>query len=825
MSDLIQRNYYKIFTGSNQTDGFDKINLGYEGATSEILLKKDNYTYFHVPFFAESQRLVDSTLIGDGAIPGPIPAMADRILKKQGGYGTNTPWGNTTQIRDGTWLCSWLYAEPGEQPQWLDRYFNPGRLSVKRVLEFKANVFDYETNIIEYIKQDPIYYDVPSTMTLDPGVWYQYFHQGENSNQEIVKTYNGLSGEKIRIEIEDWSCLCPLISRPVDSSIYNNTITVDNFTLDWIKNISEPGYIGRSVLNFDNNDFINCRALYSSSYNLLNEFTLSMWVYNKNWPEGTSTQLAGNVSNGGYGLFYNDLKSAPYFVVPETNYGHLFYFNQNGEIYFERNLQRTPLNRIIPNFVGVNSEHEVVVVDSVTRRLYKYNHLGEVLGQSRRSNGDFFTPRGEPRVSIIDGDNNTHVVTTSGTYIFDQNLIFTSYLSSQPYSNNETLAFNINGVLNREPNSVDVKFDLYGNKWVIKTDNKLYLNNQIFTTPGTVITNIAIDPENNLWVLADKNDIYKYDPFTKRLLSQFKVGINSITVDFKTISFIYDYNRDLGTKTWYAIIIHSNEQNLYQTTLDGNVKNVTFLPTRLDIKYPITEDQNPSLLTFRSKGDFTGYEWKRIFNKVVYDNKPQLQFKIAAQQKNRIFTPFKQVLSVPVDELVDEAWYLFTCTYQNHEMKIFINNTLAGIKYPPSDLDLIYELKNDFYIGTPGGRTDNLNREINSKSLIWNGYIDTVRIYDYALTTSKIQALLREKIQGQNITWSVPTAPLQYIETIDQFFKHRLPGQKSPFFKLKLSGLKITDPVIRQRIESEISLIVSQLSPAYSRLLSIEWLD
>lgn len=825
MSDLTQRNYYKIFTGSNQTDGYEKVNLGYEGSTSEITLKKDNNTYFHVPFFAEVQKLTESTLIGDGAIPGPIPAMADRILKKQGGYGTNTPWGNTTQIKDGTWLCSWVYAEPGQQPQWLDRYFDPGRLSVKRVLEFKANIYDYETNIIEYVKQDPVYYDVPSTMTLDPGVWYQYFHQGENSNKEIVKTYNGLSGEKIRMEIEDWSCLCPTVSRPVDSSIYKNTITVENFTNNWIKNIFEPGYIGRSVLNFDNNDFINCKALFNPSYNLLNEFTLSMWVYNKDWSKGNSTQLAGNISNGGYGVFYNNLISAPYFVIPETTYGHLFYFNQNGEIYFEKNLQRTPLNLIIPNFVGVNSEHEIVAVDTITRRLYKYNHLGEVLGQSRRSDGGFFTPLGEPKASIIDGNNNTHVVTTSGTYIFDQNLIFTTYLSSQPYINNETLAFDTEGNLIREPSSNDVKFDIYGNKWVIKLDNKLYCNNQIFTTPGNIVTNIAIDPENNLWVLTDKNKIYKYDPFTKQLLKEFEVGINSNNINTKTISFIYDYNRAQGTKIWYAIIVHSEEQNLYQVTLDGNIKNLTFLPTRLDVRYPVTEGQDPSLLTFKCKGDITGYEWKRIFNKVIYDNKPQLQFKIAAQQKNRVFTPFKQILSVPVDSLVNDTWYLVTCTFRNHEMQIFINNTLAGTKYTPSDLDLIYELKNDFYIGTPGGKTDNLNKEINTRSLIWNGYIDTVRIYDYAITKSMIQALLREKIQGQDIIWNIPTASLQYIETIERFFKHRLPGQKSPFLKLKLSGLKVTDSAIKQRIETEIQLIVSQISPAYTKLLSIEWLD
>ena len=36
MSDIKQREYYKIFTGTNQEGGYDKIHLGYEAETTEI---------------------------------------------------------------------------------------------------------------------------------------------------------------------------------------------------------------------------------------------------------------------------------------------------------------------------------------------------------------------------------------------------------------------------------------------------------------------------------------------------------------------------------------------------------------------------------------------------------------------------------------------------------------------------------------------------------------------------------------------------------------------------------------------------------------------
>lgn len=812
MSDLKQRTYYKIFTGSNQADGLDKIHLGFEGNTSEITFKKDNITYFHMPFFAQSQLLTDSTLIADGAIPGPIPAMADRIYKKQADYSKNTPWGNTIQIKDGTWLCSWLYSAPGQQPQWLDRYYDPGRLSVDEALELNVNIFDY-------ISHDPVYYDVSSQMTLDPGVWYQYFHQGEITNQNIVSTYGGLSGNRLRLNIDDWS------ATPFDKSNYNNTTTIFNFEQSWVKNVYDPGYLDRNVLDFNNNSFIDCRVIYDSSYNLLNEFTISFWLYNSSWQNATSTQLIGNLSRGGYGVFYDNLKFYTYYAIPETTYGHLFLFNQNSEIYFEKNIQRQAEINSMPVFTGMNSEFETVVVDASAQKVYKYNHLGDILAQSKVADGSFYSLPGVPKTAIIDGNNNTHVITTSGTYIFDQDLILTSALSSQPYTNNELLVHDISGNLIKEQNSLDVKFDISNNKWSIKTDNNLYYNDTLFVFPGISATNIAIDPENNLWVLADINDIYKYNTTTKTLISHFKVGVESSAPDIKNITFINSYNRNTASSTWYAVIVHSYEQTTYQVTLDGEIKTAINLSTYLDIRNPLTETEDRNLLTFNCKGDYTGYEWKRIFNNINYKNKHQLQFKIAAKQPIKGFNPTKYSLSVPVNFLVDETWYLITCTYKDGKMNLYINNNLQESKTIPNNYEITFNYKNDLFIGTPCGKIENLNTEINSTALIWNGYFDTVRIYDYAMDANMIQAFLREKVLAQNIIWNIPTTSIQYVETIERFFKHRLPGAKSPFFNIKLSGLSVTDPGIRLKIENEIKLAVSQIQPAYSKLLSVEWLD
>jgi DNA-directed RNA polymerase subunit K/omega len=52
-----------------------------------------------------------------------------------------------------------------------------------------------------------------------------------------------------------------------------------------------------------------------------------------------------------------------------------------------------------------------------------------------------------------------------------------------------------------------------------------------------------------------------------------------------------------------------------------------------------------------------------------------------------------------------------------------------------------------------------------------------------------------------------------------------MPGSKSPFFKIKLSGTKITDPAIREIIEKDIKLAIEQIKPAHTELLKVEWVN
>lgn len=822
-SHITQREYYKIFTGTNQDKNNEKLHLGYEASTTEITLKKDQVTFFHVPYFASTLHIQDSNLIGAGAIPGPIPAAADRVLKKLGGYSNTTLWGDSKQRQDGTWLCSWLYALSSETPQWLDRYYNPGNLSYEEALSQNVNLLTYQ-------KHDPVYYDIPSTLTFESGVWYQYHHQGEKSAASFIKTFAGEDKTRLCLEIDDWRNIETGSQTPIDNSIYNNSIFVENFTSSFVEEEQSPGYIDRNILSFKNNNFVNCQVTYSDNYNFNNEFTIALWVKSDNWSQSPSTQFLGNLNRGGYSVFYDNLKYYPFFVITETTYGHFFMFNQEGLLYNEKNSQIVygqPTNFINTH---INCEGELIAVEgpidssivSEVNKAYKFNHLGELLSVTRDSNNNTITMLGIPKLSILDKDNNTIVITTSGTYTFDYDLVLTNFLSSDPYIPNQQICFDLSGTLIKQTNCRDIKFDSNNVKWHIDLTGKLYYSNILYTDI-TDATNIHVDPDNNLWVLAGTNKIHKINTNTKQIISTFYVGLDATAVDIKNISFIYSYTRSTQEKIWYALIYHSDEKTLYQVTLDGIIKQSIFLPQKLNVLEPETATQDLNFLSFTSKGDFTGYEWKRVFHNVLYKNQPQIQFKISVNEPLISNRNILYKISVPVPYLVDNEWHLIVATLKNKQLSLYINNFLRDSTTISPELQINYIYKNNLFIGCPSGKSENLNKEINSQALIWDGYIDTVRIYNYAIDSSLIQYFIKEKIQGDNIVWNINTAPLQYVESIDRFFKHRVPGYKSNFFNIKINQSQITDPELRKMIENDILTALSNTIPKNTEVLNIEW--
>ena len=69
----------------------------------------------------------------------------------------------------------------------------------------------------------------------------------------------------------------------------------------------------------------------------------------------------------------------------------------------------------------------------------------------------------------------------------------------------------------------------------------------------------------------------------------------------------------------------------------------------------------------------------------------------------------------------------------------------------------------------------------------------------------------------------MPTGLQNYLEEIERFFKHKLPGMKSQYYNIRIVGLGIEDQTIRDLVEDIIRNTVTKISPIYTELLNIIW--
>ena len=60
---MSSRNYNKLYVHTNREEGSEKLLLGYQNDTKEIILLKDEETTFHIPFFTNPVLLMDSGFV------------------------------------------------------------------------------------------------------------------------------------------------------------------------------------------------------------------------------------------------------------------------------------------------------------------------------------------------------------------------------------------------------------------------------------------------------------------------------------------------------------------------------------------------------------------------------------------------------------------------------------------------------------------------------------------------------------------------------------------------------------------------------------------
>lgn len=825
------RNYNKLYVNTDREEGSEKILLGYENDTKELILSKNQETIFHIPYYTKTVNLATCTLIQDGATAGTYPAASDRIYKNRKDYGKTTANGEPTDVADGVWYCSWLYKDDNGGVQWMDRYYNPGA--------FVQNIaFSQLSEGLSYKKHDPVYRDVPTKMLLEQGVQYRYFHVGEEYAKEMVTTFGGISGEHLKLSLDGWG------TDNIDSSNSSQKVFIitDGLPSDIYTVTTQSDRVTATNINFDNSHKTTVYLEYSTSYGFLHEYTLSFWGYSKNWNASQTTQLVGNFSTkGGTGVFIDTLSSYPFFVIPETAYGHMLYVNESFSQFLDQSLHPAVSLTATPLFAAIDSDNNVIIVNADrSHKVKKLDHTGKLITETSLVNAD------EQPMQLLCGQNDAIIVITDkARYTYDTNFnllkttlweTLSTTVAAFAYDIEEDTAELIS------TNDVnDCKF-IGHDKWSLSaTDGNLYVKyagedeETLFAEFTNTGHTFGIDPYDRIWVIHGNNTISVYDTKAEPgsdPLFEFQVGLDRPYAR-KNISFICKYDRANNSREWKCIIYYGDSyQNLenpqfYVVDMKGSLNQVVDILSLFDLHTIQMLRQSQEYMEFFGRGDFTGYERRRVFNKISpYNNKPQIILRSMLKDSSGSslpYTQFKQFYSTKSWNY--ESWQHIALTLKNRTFSLYNNGLLVAELPYSGKYEMTYELQPSFFIGSPVGAQYGFNQEIGNTTAIFNGLIQDVKIFDYAIESKNLEMFQRAAIPGQNIYWTLPTPSVQYIETIERMFKNKIPGAKSSFFNLKICGTGIKDLTTRAIIEEEIRSIVEKIKPVYANFLKVNWVD
>lgn len=541
------RQYDKLFTGTNQINGYQNASFGYNSYVTTLDLPPDNITYFHTPqdmYPYDKININDCGLIESGAIGGDTPMVSDKIFKKAADYKYNTPFGAPLDEETGAWLCSWLKSNTGTewnttvhyerdmlvnyenktykciennvgiQPNldntkweemedtssiWVDRYYNPKHYTATQALQVSGQYVSY-TSKFEYIvdklnAEKHIVFDKQSDLCLEPGCMYAYYRIGDKENDSIIETLQ-------------------------DSLIHEGVNPV--YTQDRSLHVNQtPG-----VFSLSGDHYIETEARNKTNNS---DYMISLHINPNDWTQPFASQVIGNYTNEGVGLF-NRINTTPYVILIGT---------LSVDIY---NTSMDLINRISVDDQPVKVLHlegsENLYIYTDTNIIYQYDIKGMLVEK-------FQLP---VEHNIIDVEIDNECIYT----LDDTNFI-------RKYDLNDELQDELydvwpNNVLGTGTSPTGDPFVTSPNTYIVPFDDLQYrVNCDCYT----------MDMSGNMWFVKE-NKVFQMIPDEQQ-------GINATFVDSvngKTISLITQ-ERNLGATRGNSIVIVANGSD----TLDDIIRD------------------------------------------------------------------------------------------------------------------------------------------------------------------------------------------------------------------------------------------------------------
>lgn len=809
-TSVVRRLYRNIFTGTNQNRGSDKLYLGYTSNTYEKSFQPDTETTFRYPPISNRLPINYSGLIEDGAYAGETPYISDRICFKNINYSETTFNGNValSSIRreTGTWLCSWLYQSPNGS-KWMDRYYNSAYYTIEQALS--ASIFIYNKKLHKDIPTEV--WDIDSELILEPDNQYSFFRAGKETSIKFLEFLNSDTNNPLGAKVLD---INNFENSPLnDSSNYKNNGLLFNTKSE---NLNKD-YI---VLDGTNHSIFPAKNILLER----NYLTLSLWINVKDWGNITGDQIIGNYYESGFGLINESSLTAPILSLIDSTSG--IAYNLNYRLLQLDNIDLPKIVNAEYNFVQRLQDYSYWIIDAKNRNLRKYNVEGKIQYQ-------------------------TTIPLASATYINQVEIDKNENLYLYDSSNGKIAIVNTFGVcfsainINKNYNRIEINLNSqivpsYGTCSCIDKDNNLwdvvggnlYKNGIIYANVGPM-QQIVCDASNNIWMVHIKDKITKFNIATESFEFTKRFGRNIFLPDdcfeyeeqYRFLNFIKSPKLQKGCvetndKTEdLAVLIDDIDKQIYLLTADG------FLVSRLNLNALFVTDRETvnDFRNFKALGDFTGYQYLRKYS--TARKNLSWKFKIA-EPNGRTGSLFK--LEYDVKDL-PPGWHNFTFVFdsQNGNAKYYIDTFLVDVvSFEKNKYQIYYDYKSSILLGAANIKNFTLNDILKvDDAYKFVGEIGRIVMFNKALTKGQIEQIYYSSdfaIDRSAIDWNISLGERNYIEEIEHWFKMQLPSNKSKFFNLNIHNLNAPDDV-KALIEESIKINIEKISPAHTKLYSINW--
>lgn len=811
-ADLVSfRDYRRIYTGGSQIDGYSNINLGYTSEYSSVItFKGDDYTYFHFPITAPEVSIQEAGFEYAGAFAGIIPEYSDRIYKRLSNYSDKVWWGGGSQngVQNGTWLCSWLSGSDDDSV-WIERYYNPGKVTVDYALSMETTG---AVDVIEFTVNDSPVQDIVSTMTLEPGAYYKYYHVGDSSFDDIVDSLVNSSNGELVIKLSDFTT-SDIVN---DESDNNNDGYISNY--DGIDEVTLDIGFGseeQSAILLNGNSEIQVNA--STTLNITENKSISSWIYSRDWTSGRSTTLFSNYYKGGdkfeymnHGLYYS-------YMIPNAESGSERFTIMPTEISASDQMITYDQVDGVPVSVAVDLDgfHWVSTYISPSDSdpdgqtlLFKLTSSGKVLESISINPSEF----GEISQLIIKDDNVGYLVDVDGT-VRDFNLYDGSFISSETTIPSGNFAYiNTSGEFDSISGDV-IDLDQFddGTLCTIQDDGDLGIRVHI----GDVIQP-EFDNETFKHIVCD-DDLYYF--------------VTSYTTS--GVINLYKYNKDDDSVVQsFSMAAGSDSLNIpfiTKETIDSVLSTVVYWVGGYAInKYYINSDSELEYVeSFGTdgfsgtiNGDLSGYKLNKVIN-TLNGSIPYLKYSAILEDSS---SEVRKVVMIHGSEDLADNWHHFVIVKDsyNENLNLYIDGVLSETIQSVSG-SILYSTGSMLNLGGVSDGSDSLFETLGVSGLNIDGGYSEFAIFDAVLSADDVSSLYISKFTGNDsMEWVVNNIKKDFVEEIQNIFKFKKPGIKSQFLNVIIKNLDLTED--EQTVyEALIRATISDLLSANIKLKDVIW--